>query len=775
MHLSSALLVGGLLLSALACGGGGSQDSSSPPPPPPPPGVAVVVTPSDTFVAMDGTTTRTVSVSVANTQDQRIEWRWLEPEASVGVQCSANGLSASLTATTAEGIYHLVARSLADPRGVAVISVGITRTHTAGVSALSDYVIGSLPPSRMTESSDGRVWFTESLGPHIYGDVLGLSQGKIGFYMEGRGTTEFLLPFEEGMPHDLVEGPDGRIWFTEWETGRIGCIDAEGVQQSFALPDAEARPFGITVGIDGNLWFTERGNSCLGCMNTRGELLAEWQIPFTGRPGYLIRGLDGALWFPLQDYETPRLVRATVDGVFSSTTLPYFSSYDPLYLAQGNDGTFWLPTSTFSGAAPAVYQVAPDGTVTQLSGSWPLQGFTGAAVDRAGNLWLRSYNGRLVTWTPEHGVTDLTPTFPTGEWLAPGPLCANHDGGVSFSSTKYADAVRINRRSISGALVGGRYSLAGSDSIYSPKENIRIGPDGWVWFTEPGYGKIGKRSPDGRTVEYSLSEPWDTPRAFLYMDHAWVFGAYASNTSPRGSVAAMTISGEFTSPPTALLNGGLLRASFHGLGGSTWLYYPEGFSGVSLNNFVKLSATQTLQSFSFMSIQSGGRPSCMAMGADGRVYLIGPSNRLFAISDAGACVEVPMSMPIPPTDTVSAVVLGPEGRIWVLDTSQARIYRVSPSGQTDSIALSPGAAPECLCLGGDGTVWVMGYHAPGHQPLLFRISREGVTTQYSFELSATFPSMDGPFTQFSSLTWGPGGCLWATDLVPGDIWKISIP
>ncbi len=140
-----------------------------------------MVTPSDTFVAMDGTTTRTVSVSVANTQDQRIEWRWLEPEASVGVQCSANGLSASLTATTAEGIYHLVARSLADPRGVAVISVGITRTHPAGVSALSDYVIGSLPPSRMTESSDGRVWFTESLGPHIYGDVLGLSQGKIGF------------------------------------------------------------------------------------------------------------------------------------------------------------------------------------------------------------------------------------------------------------------------------------------------------------------------------------------------------------------------------------------------------------------------------------------------------------------------------------------------------------------------------------------------------------------------------------------------------------------
>src|ERR1051326_2578438 len=76
--------------------------------------------------------------------------------------------------------------------------------------------------------------------------------------------TQFQLPVGGNHPRELVAGPDGNIWFTEYVANRIGRITPDGKVTEFpiVLPEDESfkaahQPFAIVAGKDGNLWFTE--------------------------------------------------------------------------------------------------------------------------------------------------------------------------------------------------------------------------------------------------------------------------------------------------------------------------------------------------------------------------------------------------------------------------------------------------------------------------------------------------------------------------------------
>src|SRR3984893_18015967 len=74
--------------------------------------------------------------------------------------------------------------------------------------------------------------------------------------------TEFNIG---GGPDFITAGPDGNLWFTEYDSNRIGRMTPLGVVTEFRVGITDgARPFGITAGPDGNLWFTEYlgGRTC---------------------------------------------------------------------------------------------------------------------------------------------------------------------------------------------------------------------------------------------------------------------------------------------------------------------------------------------------------------------------------------------------------------------------------------------------------------------------------------------------------------------------------
>lgn len=47
---------------------------------------------------------------------------------------------------------------------------------------------------------------------------------------------------------------DGRLWFTEWGLGRVGCVDAAGRVQEHDLGGTDTEPHGVTVDASGVVW-----------------------------------------------------------------------------------------------------------------------------------------------------------------------------------------------------------------------------------------------------------------------------------------------------------------------------------------------------------------------------------------------------------------------------------------------------------------------------------------------------------------------------------------
>src|SRR5690242_12956985 len=72
----------------------------------------------------------------------------------------------------------------------------------------------------------------------------------------------FSVPTPASRPYQIVSGPDGNLWFTESDAGKIGRITTSGSITEFKV-HAGSGPYGITVGPDGNIWFTERFNNAI--------------------------------------------------------------------------------------------------------------------------------------------------------------------------------------------------------------------------------------------------------------------------------------------------------------------------------------------------------------------------------------------------------------------------------------------------------------------------------------------------------------------------------
>src|SRR5450432_3836757 len=60
-------------------------------------------------------------------------------------------------------------------------------------------------------------------------------------------------------PDSITAGPDGNLWFTEFNANQIGRITPAGVVTEFSAGiTAGSGPEFVTGGPDGNVWFTEQ-------------------------------------------------------------------------------------------------------------------------------------------------------------------------------------------------------------------------------------------------------------------------------------------------------------------------------------------------------------------------------------------------------------------------------------------------------------------------------------------------------------------------------------
>ena len=96
--------------------------------------------------------------------------------------------------------------------------------------------------------------------------------------VSGQTFTVYSLPASYSQPKGITAGPDGALWFTEYNTNKIGRISTGGAITEYSVPTVASCPYSITAGPDGALWFTEFHANKIGRITTAGAI-SEFAVP----------------------------------------------------------------------------------------------------------------------------------------------------------------------------------------------------------------------------------------------------------------------------------------------------------------------------------------------------------------------------------------------------------------------------------------------------------------------------------------------------------------
>ena len=188
-----------------------------------------------------------------------------------------------------------------------------------------------------------------------------------------------------------MNGPDGNLWFTEFNGNRIGRATPAGSITEYSLQTPSSEPWVIVAGPDSALWFAQYGGSAIGRITTTGSV-TEYTLPTANSiPAGIAVGPDNAIWF--SEYNRAKLGRIAI------TVPPVLS------IAKSHSGSF---SPSQQGAAYTV-------TVSNAAGSLATSGTV------------------TVTENPPAGLT-LVSMSGTG-WTCTGTTCTRGDalaGGASY-------------------------------------------------------------------------------------------------------------------------------------------------------------------------------------------------------------------------------------------------------------------------------------------------------------------------------------------------------
>jgi streptogramin lyase len=212
-----------------------------------------------------------------------------------------------------------------------------------------------------------------------------LPPNKIGWITTPAAITQYRVPGRNNMPWYITAGPDGAMWFTQFDGHAIGRITTDGVITKFPLPSPSSDAIEITSGPDGALWFTESHANQIGRITTAG-VLTEYPLPggyAYEAPAGITAGPDGALWFTAACCAV--IERITTTGAVSYYLVEGFKTGGSA-ITTGPDGGLWFTTN--GGVPQSVYSPRFLLGVGQTSGKLGAASFSVTA-----RLYLEPYYG----------------------------------------------------------------------------------------------------------------------------------------------------------------------------------------------------------------------------------------------------------------------------------------------------------------------------------------------------------------------------------------------
>jgi streptogramin lyase len=331
-----------------------------------------------------------------------------------------------------------------------------------------------------------RPWFIATLTVAALQPYPALCQAIVEFPALGQSPTSA-----------LVSGPDGNLYFGGGRISLDGTVALFGPgPQDCPPPDSGPATLVNTLafGSDGNLWFTSNcpghfppypafTDAFIGRMSQTG---VQGMI-INSQPMDLVLGPDGNLWF-----SGGGVSRITADFVITRFDLPGPpGSGTTSGLANGPDGNIWFTSFGKIG------KISTSGVVTQydLPSSDHYPGFITAGPD--GNIWFTETRHRangfqffIARSTLSGQITEyaLPPAEP-GRITGPGRITAGPDGNVWFTEPG-DNLVRLSR--IGRITPDGTITEFSTPTSNSGPTGITTGSDGNIWFMEPSVGKIGR-------------------------------------------------------------------------------------------------------------------------------------------------------------------------------------------------------------------------------------------------------------------------------------------
>ena len=277
--------------------------------------------------------------------------------------------------------------------------------------------------------------------------------------------------------------------------------------------------------------------------------------------------------------------------------------------------------------------------------------------------------------------------------------------------------------------------------------SITTGPDGALWFTNPGNESIGRITTAGVISNYSgpgidptnfANNPADAPDSGLTTgpDGALWF------TNRDNSIGRMTTTGAVSTFPNVSGNG-IPEDITVGPDGNLW--YADFSGGVG-----RITTAGTGTDIAV----TGLLPLGIVTGPDGNVWitsnggLSGGSFGFGTITPKGTFKDVPLNENFTTSYGPSGITVGPDGALWLADDDN--IVRVTTAGVSTSYPSSfdPALQAMAITAGPDGALWFT-----NDTNSIGRITTAGVVTNY------TDPASTVPIR----ITAGPDGALWFTN------------
>jgi virginiamycin B lyase len=328
--------------------------------------------------------------------------------------------------------------------------------------AIGEYPVTTFDsgPEGITAGPDGALWFTEE------------NMGRIGRITVAGSVREWVVPASVGnsIPEGITVGPDGALWFTDTGGNNIGRITTAGTITEYPLPTSNADPVGIVAGSDGALWFTESNGARIGRITTSGQITQ--YIGLKSSAQGITAGADGALWFT--ENTADGIGRITTSGELSFYALPTANS-SPYGITPGPDGALWFTEY----AGNKIGRITTAGVISEYAVPTPNSTPQGITAGSNGALWFtesgRGEGSKIGSITTAGVITEFSvPTAKSGPWgITSGP-----DGELWFTEylgNNIGEALFVSA-DLSATPDSGAYQteIAFGGSAFAPNETVEI-------------------------------------------------------------------------------------------------------------------------------------------------------------------------------------------------------------------------------------------------------------------------------------------------------------